>query len=97
MLMSILVLMFLPFFRSSSIRAASFRPIYSKVYWFFVFNFIFLTWLGGKPATDLFVATAQISSLFYFSYFLIFIPFGGLLETRLLLSSYATKSSKKRY
>lgn len=50
-------------------------------------NFIFLTWIGSKPVEDPFIFLGQISSILYFSYFLILIPALGHLENTLLFRS----------
>jgi ubiquinol-cytochrome c reductase cytochrome b subunit len=53
-------------------------------YWIFMANFIFLTWIGSKPVEEPFIFLGQISSIFYFGYFLILIPLLGLIENNLL-------------
>ena len=63
-----------------------FRPIGKFFYWCFIFNFCLLTWLGSKPVEDPYVLIAQLSAIFFFSYFLIIIPLTGLIENKLLFS-----------
>jgi ubiquinol-cytochrome c reductase cytochrome b subunit len=55
-----------------------------------VANVIILGWIGGNPVEDPYVLIGQLSSLFYFSYFLIILPGLGLME-RYLLEVYLTQ------
>nr|YP_004940458.1 cytochrome b [Clava multicornis]AER54467.1 apocytochrome b [Clava multicornis] len=81
---SILVLLIIPFIHTSKLKGLNFRPIGKLLYWVFMSNFIFLTWIGSKPVEEPFIFLGQISSTIYFSYFLLFIPLIGLLENKLL-------------
>jgi ubiquinol-cytochrome c reductase cytochrome b subunit len=51
-------------------------------------NFIFLTWIGSKPVEEPFILLGQVSSVFYFSYFLLIIPTVGYIENKLLFNKY---------
>lgn len=84
LVLSILVLTVLPLTHTSKMRNLSFRPIGKLFYWCFVVNFILLTWIGSKPVEEPFIVIGQISSIFYFSYFLLIIPITGLIENSLL-------------
>nr|CUS58612.1 TPA: cytochrome b [Podocoryna carnea] len=81
---SILVLLVIPFIHTNKLKGLNFRPIGKTLYWAFMANFIFLTWIGSKPVEEPFIFLGQISSIFYFSYFLIFIPLVGIIENKLL-------------
>lgn len=81
---SILVLLVIPFVHTSKLKGLTFRPLGKMFYWIFMANFIFLTWIGSKPVEEPFIFLGQISSIFYFSYFLILIPLLGLIENNLL-------------
>lgn len=81
---SLLVLLVLPFVHTSKIRVLAFRPIAKKVYWFFVVDFLILTWIGGKPVEEPFVLIGQIATVFYFFYLIIGTPLLGLIENKLL-------------
>lgn len=85
---SILVLLTLPFIHTSKLKGLIFRPLGKLFYWLFMANFVFLTWIGSKPVEDPFIFLGQISSIFYFSYFLILIPALGFLENKLLFNKY---------
>ena len=84
LVLSILVLAVLPFVHTSNLRGLSFRPLGKFLYWSFMMNFILLTWIGSKPVEDPYIFIGQVSSIFYFSYFLILIPISGLIENSLI-------------
>ena len=85
--LSVLILAILPFVHTSNIKGLTFRPIGKFFYWLFMVNFILLTWIGSKPVEDPYIFIGQLSSIFYFSYFLIFIPLLGLIENKILFNS----------
>lgn len=84
LVLSILILFTLPFVHTSKIRNLSFRPIGKIFYWLFMVNFILLTWIGSKPVEDPFIYIGQLSSIFYFLYFIIIVPLIGLIENKIL-------------
>lgn len=84
LVLSILVLATLPFVHTSNLRGLSFRPIGKFLYWSFMMNFILLTWIGSKPVEDPYIFVGQMSSIFYFSYFLIMVPLSGYIENLLV-------------
>jgi ubiquinol-cytochrome c reductase cytochrome b subunit len=84
MLGSILVLLLIPFINSSDIRNTTFRPIFKFCFWFFISDFIILTWIGQKPVKDTFILVGQIATLYYFAFFLILIPVVGKIESALV-------------
>ena len=88
LVLSILVLLVLPFSHTSKIKGLIFRPLGKFSYWIFMVNFIFLTWIGSKPVEEPFILLGQISSIIYFSYFLVFIPIFGLIENKLMFNKY---------
>ena len=83
---SIIILFILPLVHSSLIKPLVFRPIGKIFFWLFIFNFILLTLLGGKPVETPFVELSIFSGLFYFIYFFLFIPILGLIENKLLIN-----------
>ena len=78
---SIAVLFVLPWLDPSKVRSAVYRPWYKLFFWLFVINAIFLGWLGSKPAEGTYTLMAQISTAYYFAFFLIILPLLGLFET----------------
>jgi ubiquinol-cytochrome c reductase cytochrome b subunit len=84
MIGAILILLLLPLLHTSHIRSSSFRPIQKKLFWVFVANFLILGWIGGQPVEDPYVFVGQVSTVIYFSYFLIIVPRVGIIENFLV-------------
>jgi len=81
---AIVILFFLPFINTSEVRSSTFRPIYRKLFWFIFADFLLLGWIGQEIVETPYVQIGQIATVFYFFYFLVLIPFVGLLETSLI-------------
>ena len=77
-------LLVLPFIHSSPIRSSSFRPIHRKLFWLLVADNLLLGWIGCQPVEDPYVLIGQLASVYFFVYFLIFMPLLGKLEHYLL-------------
>nr|YP_010890012.1 cytochrome b [Stephalia dilata]WJJ69999.1 cytochrome b [Stephalia dilata] len=86
LVLSILILFITPFIHTSWLKSLNFRPIGKFIYWLFISNFFLLTWIGSKPVEEPFILIGQLSGLFYFSYFLVFIPLTGVIENKLLFN-----------
>nr|YP_010580159.1 cytochrome b [Trichogramma cacaeciae]UZS90460.1 cytochrome b [Trichogramma cacaeciae] len=71
LLMSILILMTLPFTFSSKMKGFQFYWINKYLFWIFLFNFYLLTWAGAKPIEYPFVEISILSSIIYFMFFII--------------------------
>ena len=63
------------------VRSAVYRPWYKRAFWLFVANAMFLGWLGSRPAEGWYVVGMQVSSLYYFAFFIVVMPLLGLIET----------------
>jgi len=81
---AIVILLFIPFINTSSVRSATFRPIYRQLFWFLFADFLLLGWIGQEVVEDPYILIGQLGTAFYFAFFLIFIPAVGLLENRLM-------------
>jgi quinol-cytochrome oxidoreductase complex cytochrome b subunit len=82
---SIVVIVFLPFIdKNTLIKNTKVRFLWKYVFWSFVFNFIFLGWLGEQPAEDLYVFWGQLSTTYYFISLLFIFPVVGRVETLVL-------------
>ncbi len=66
--------------RNSSVRSSLFRPLFTLIFFFFIFCFLCLGWLGGQPIEAPFVFFSRFFGLFYFSYFIILLPLLNSLE-----------------
>nr|QUS63488.1 cytochrome b [Odontoptilum angulatum] len=71
LIMSILILIILPFTFNKKIQGIQFYPINQILFWIMVINVILLTWIGARPVENPFILTGQILTLSYFSYFII--------------------------
>ena len=81
---SILILFLIPFINTSDIRNTTYRPIFKFCFWFFIADFIILTWIGQKPVRNTFIFVGQLATLYYFAFFLILIPVVGKIESILV-------------
>nr|YP_009003625.1 cytochrome b [Schistometopum gregorii]AGZ19110.1 cytochrome b [Schistometopum gregorii] len=84
LLFSILILLLIPITHTSNQRSMVFRPISQTLFWLIVTNIIILTWIGGQPVEDPFIMIGQITSILYFTMFLVLLPMTGLIENKLL-------------
>nr|ADL62608.1 cytochrome b [Utterbackia peninsularis] len=71
LLMSILMLIFMPILHKNIMRSNSFYPTSQSFFWFFLGIFSILTWIGKQPVEDPFIWIGQAFSALYFSYFLV--------------------------
>nr|YP_009645803.1 cytochrome b [Acuticosta chinensis]AUD57233.1 cytochrome b [Acuticosta chinensis]QBS54528.1 cytochrome b [Acuticosta chinensis] len=70
LVMSILVLVFMPILHQSKMRSNYFYPTNQIFFWLFFSIFMVLTWIGKQPVEDPFIWIGQTFSALYFSYFL---------------------------
>ncbi|TQS31302.1 cytochrome b (mitochondrion) [Mamestra configurata] len=71
LIMSILILIILPFTFNKKIQGIQFYPINQIMFWSMVTIVILLTWIGARPVEDPYIITGQLLTIFYFSYFII--------------------------
>nr|YP_010953284.1 cytochrome b [Olinga feredayi]WMQ76532.1 cytochrome b [Olinga feredayi] len=71
LLMSILILMTMPFTYSSKIRGLQFFPLNKILFWNLVMTFTLLTWLGACQVEPPYIIISQIFTIIYFVYFII--------------------------
>jgi ubiquinol-cytochrome c reductase cytochrome b subunit len=82
---SIMVLFIVPWLDRSPVRSATFRPVYKKLFWVFVFACLVLGFVGAHRPDDVFygvpmVIIGRIATLYYFVHFLILLPLLGIFE-----------------
>ena len=81
---SLLILLILPIVDVSRQRGNQFRPAMKVAFWFFVFNFFILMWIGSQHPNEPFVFIGQVSTFFYFAWFVLIVPVIGLVENTLI-------------
>nr|YP_010446931.1 cytochrome b [Prosopocoilus laterotarsus]QNS37147.1 cytochrome b [Prosopocoilus laterotarsus maedaorum]UTM10038.1 cytochrome b [Prosopocoilus laterotarsus] len=71
LLMSIAILLIIPFMNKKKMQSSQFYPINKILFWSFVSIVALLTWIGARPVEDPYILTGQILTILYFSYFVI--------------------------
>nr|WNO18691.1 cytochrome b [Pintara tabrica melli] len=71
LVMSILILIILPFTFNKKIQGIQFYPINQILFWTMVTTVILLTWIGARPVENPYILTGQLLTLLYFSYYII--------------------------
>jgi ubiquinol-cytochrome c reductase cytochrome b/c1 subunit len=81
LLASIMLLAFLPWFDTSKVRSATYRPLFRQFFWIFILVCVGLGYLGSQPAEGIYVIAARILTAWYFIHLLIVLPLLGFIET----------------
>lgn len=71
LVISILILIILPFTFNKKIQGLQFYPLNQILFWFFIIIVVLLTWIGARPVENPYIITGQILTILYFRYFLI--------------------------
>lgn len=77
---ALLILLILPITDRSVIRGNTFKVLSKLSFYLFVFNFLLLGNLGQLHVEVPFIALGQISTVYYFSYFVILVPAVSTIE-----------------
>nr|YP_010444612.1 cytochrome b [Platygaster robiniae]UTI38875.1 cytochrome b [Platygaster robiniae] len=70
LIVSILILMIMPFFSMNKIQSMKFYPLSKVYFWNLINMFLILTWIGGQEVEDPYIIIGQIYTSLYFLYFL---------------------------
>ena len=70
LLISIVILVIIPFWHKRNFRGLTFYPLNKFLFWGFIGTVIVLTWIGAKPVEDPYIFVGQSFTLIYFAYFL---------------------------
>jgi ubiquinol-cytochrome c reductase cytochrome b subunit len=92
MFAAILSLLVMPYTDMSKLRGIQFRPFSKIAFYVFVANFLILMQLGAKHVESPFIEFGQLSTILYFSHFLIIVPVITILENSLV--DLATEEKK---
>nr|QQQ88956.1 cytochrome b [Hilara sp. YD3011] len=71
LVLSIAILMILPFSHMSKFRGIQFYPMNQILFWSMLVTVILLTWIGARPVEEPYVLLGQILTVMYFSYYII--------------------------
>lgn len=84
---AIIMLFLLPWLDRSSVRSATYRPLYKQFFWIFAINCVLLGWLGAKPAEGIYVIMSRICTVYYFAHFGIIFLLGFIEKPKALPGS----------
>jgi ubiquinol-cytochrome c reductase cytochrome b subunit len=96
MFSAILIILTLPFTDLSKSRGMQFRPLSKIAFYFFIANFLILLQLGTKHVESPFIEFGQISTVLYFSYFLVIVPIVTLIENTLIELNFPSNTNTKQ-
>nr|YP_009995478.1 cytochrome b [Ochthebius scopuli]QNP09933.1 cytochrome b [Ochthebius scopuli] len=71
LIMSIAILLILPFINNKKMQTNTFYPISKMMFWMLVTIIILLTWIGARPVEDPYILIGQIMTIIYFIIYLI--------------------------
>jgi len=93
MFSAILIIISLAFTDLGKLKGLAFRPLSQIAFWVFVANFIILMILGAKHVESPFIELGQVSTVLYFSHFIIIVPLFSILENLLMEINSINKNS----
>lgn len=71
LVLSIAILLILPFSQTSKMRGNQFYPINQILFWTLLNLVILLTWIGARPVEDPYILIGQFLTVVYFLYYLV--------------------------
>nr|QQQ88761.1 cytochrome b [Hyalella tiwanaku] len=70
LVMSILMLYFLPITFLAKMKSTMFYPLNKSGFWFFIMTVVVLTWIGMCPVEEPYVLVGQVFTFFYFMFYM---------------------------
>lgn len=92
MLLSILILVIIPFLHNHIINSSKFRPLYLLSLYFFFLTFLLLLWIGQALVTEPYIIIGQFLTFGYFMFFFVLIPFVSFFEFILFNYNFYNKN-----
>ncbi|MEJ6500737.1 MAG: cytochrome b N-terminal domain-containing protein [Rhodobacterales bacterium] len=80
MFASIIVMVFVPWLDTSTVRSGKYRPSFKWWFWLLAVDFVVLTWCGSQPAEGMVPVISLIGASYWFGYFLVVLPLLGVFE-----------------
>nr|YP_009948023.1 cytochrome b [Anthalia sp. YD3030]QOH97191.1 cytochrome b [Anthalia sp. YD3030] len=71
LVLSIAILVILPFTNMSKFRGIQFYPMNQILFWIMVVTVILLTWIGARPVENPYILLGQVLTVVYFLYYLV--------------------------
>nr|AII02415.1 cytochrome b [Eudonia angustea] len=71
LVLSILILIILPFTFNKKMQGIQFYPLNQILFWIMVTTIILLTWIGARPVENPYIIMGQILTIIYFSYYIL--------------------------
>nr|YP_010164119.1 cytochrome b [Longpotamon depressum]QRK27447.1 cytochrome b [Longpotamon depressum] len=71
LLLSVMIIAFLPFTHYSKFRSLIFYPPNQILFWWFTTIVVLLTWIGARPVESPYIITGQILTISYFAFYLL--------------------------
>ena len=96
MFSAILAIMLLPITDLGRSKGLQFRPLSKIAFYVFVANFLVLMQIGAKHVESPFIEFGQISTVLYFAFFILIVPFVSLIENTLIDLSLSNQDSKSK-
>jgi len=84
MFSALVIVLLLPKVDLGLTKGLQFRPLSKIMFYIFVINFLILMQLGAKHVESPFIEFGQISTVLYFSYFLVIMPVVSIIENTLI-------------
>jgi len=95
MILSIVILLFLPYImKNTIIRSSQFKPLYKLNFWIFLIICILLGWIGGIPVMEPYLTIGRVLSIFYFVIICFLFPFSIFFD-KFIYDIYVLKLKKK--